>query len=126
MAETPKPQPQRKQVGLRYQVWQDHGLAPKSVYAKLRASGAGLVLLLGLVGGYGGAWLQDQTSSQLSFGSLSDQKKVVTSTGQLINKIAKDVGPSVVSVNVKVTTQTQSFFGFSQPSTKLARVPVLF
>jgi len=118
MAETPKPQPQRKQVSFTLPSMVGPRTGAKKVYAKLRASGAALVLLLGLVGGYGGAWLQDQTSSQLSFGSLSDQKKVVTSTGQLINKIAKDVGPSVVSVNVKVTTQTQSFFGFSQPSTQ--------
>ncbi len=90
----------------------------KAAYARLRASSIALVLLVGLLGGYGGAWLQNRTGSSLSVGSLSDQKKVVTSTGQLISSIAKDVGPSVVSVNVKVTTQQQSFFGFSQPSTQ--------
>jgi serine protease Do len=41
---------------------------------------------------------------------------VLKTQGQLISKIAKDVGASVVSVNTTATVDTPTFFGFSQPS----------
>jgi len=61
----------------------------------------------------------------LSSGSLSNQKKVVTSQSNLINQIAKSVGPSVVSVNVSITStsnQNSGFglYGFSQPEQEQA------
>lgn len=58
-------------------------------------------------------------------GSLSGQKKVVTSQSQLISQIAKTVGPSVVSVNVNISSTSGSqggfgLFGFSQPENEQA------
>lgn len=77
--------------------------------------------------GYGGAALQNHTSSDgIITSSVGNQKKIVTSTSQLISQIAKTVGPSVVSVNVNITDAgAQSgggfgLFGFSQPENEQA------
>src|SRR4051794_4923167 len=67
--------------------------APKvnrSLAAKLLA-----VVLIALLAGYVGAWLNQRHDNSLN--STATSQKVVTSQSQLINKIAKDVGPSVVS-----------------------------
>lgn len=74
-----------------------------------------VALLAGFWGGmYGGAHYN--STGGLLEGNLTDQKKIVSSESQLINKIAKSVGPSVVSVNVTGTSQAQtSLFGFTQP-----------
>lgn len=75
---------------------------------------AALVALL--AGFFGGVYAAHSSSGGIFQGSLSDQKKIVSSESQLIGKIAKSVGPSVVSVNVTGTSATQtSLFGISQP-----------
>ncbi len=76
-------------------------------------------LLLTLLVGYAGAWIENHNNNGgITVGNLSDQKKIVTSQSQLINQIAKTVGPSVVSVNVNITSSSNSssIFGFSQPN----------
>jgi serine protease Do len=90
-----------------------------------------LFILATLVSGFGGAWLENHyDQNSVISGSLSNQKKVVTSDGELISEIAKTVGPSVVSVNVDITgSSTDSvgsaaggfgLFGFSQPENEEA------
>jgi serine protease Do len=75
---------------------------------------AGLVAIL--AGFFGGVYGASSDKNSVLTGNLSDQKKIVSSEGQLINKIAKSVGPSVVSVNVTGTSAAQTnLFGFSQP-----------
>jgi S1-C subfamily serine protease len=91
---------------------------------------AGLVaafLLAAVIFGYAGAALQEHSSnSNIISGTVGNQKKVVTSTSQLISQIAKTVGPSVVSVNVSISDASadsgQGFglFGFSQPENEQA------
>ncbi len=91
--------------------------------AQVRAGLAGLIfLLLAFISGYGGAALENHNNpSGLLSSGFSNQKKVVTSQSQLISQIAKTVGPSVVSVNVDITSQPSGdssglgFFGFAQP-----------
>jgi serine protease Do len=79
-----------------------------------------LVLISGLAG-YGGAWLRTRNSDGLTVGTLSGQKKIVTGQSQLISQIAKTVGPSVVSVNVNITSASQTDpFGFSSPTQEQA------
>lgn len=91
-----------------------------------RPSGRGLlaglvVFLLAIGGGYFGAWLQGNDGAGLNSGSLSSQKKIVTSQSQLINQIAKTVGPSVVSVNVSITGGPQTdIFGRPVPPRQAA------
>lgn len=80
---------------------------------------AGFVLTA-LIGGYAGAALQGHNNDLgLNTTSFSGQK-IVTGESKLISQIAKNLGPSVVSVNVDVTTTTTdtfgSIFGYSQPT----------
>ncbi|MDB5170804.1 MAG: putative HtrA2 peptidase [Candidatus Saccharibacteria bacterium] len=72
--------------------------------AKLRtAAVAAGIVLVALLGGAGGAWLENHNDQNGLLTSVSDQKKVVTNQSQLISQIAKTVGPSVVSVNANIT-----------------------
>jgi serine protease Do len=68
-----------------------------------------LAFLAGIFGGAIGARLLPDRITSLD--STSAGQKVVSSQSELISQIAKDVSPSVVSINVKSTTQQQSFFG---------------
>ncbi len=79
-------------------------------------------ILSGLLGGL--VFNRSQQNGILNT-SLSNQKKIVTSSSILISQIAKTVGPSVVSVNVSITqpgSNTSGFglFGFSQPEQEQA------
>lgn len=83
-------------------------------------------LLAAAVFGYGGAALHNSNNSNIITGTVGNQKKIVTSTSQLISQIAKTVGPSVVSVNVSISgsssgnSQGFGLFGFSQPENEQA------
>lgn len=80
-------------------------------------------VLVAFLSGMAGAWVQSNNTQSIS-GTLSNQKKIVTSQSQLISQISKTVGPSVVSVNVSITNTSAggyNFFGFSQPSTSQAQ-----
>jgi serine protease Do len=70
-------------------------------------------LSMGFLGGWAGSESRDQ-SGTLRSGTVNQQ--VVLNESQLISEIAKEVGPSVVSVNVvSQGVQRDSFFGFTQP-----------
>lgn len=62
----------------------------------------------GFLGGWLGASSRDRNSL---LGSDTTQQQIVTSESQLINKLAKEVGPSVVSVNVTSQGQRNTLFG---------------
>jgi S1-C subfamily serine protease len=95
---------------------------------RVRSLGIGaLVAIIVLAGaaGYGGAWLQTPSDNGIVTGDVSNQKKIVTNQSQLISQIAKTVGPSVVSVNVSITSAGSSgggfgLYGFSQPEQEQA------
>lgn len=94
-------------------------------YSQLRSGLLALVfLVVAVLGGFVGAAVENRgNGSDLIGDSLSNQKKIVTSQSQLISQIAKTVGPSVVSVNVNITSQPSSgfgLFGFSQPGQQQA------
>ena len=83
------------------------------------------VIVVAVLSGFGGAWLQSRGNNNgLVTSSVGNEKKVVTSESQLISQIAKTVGPSVVSVNVNITNTGASSglgaFGFAQPSQEQA------
>ena len=77
-----------------------------------RAKLAALSLLIissvssGFIGGYFGANFNKDNHS-----SVGNGQAVVSSESELITKIAKDVGPSVVSISVTTRTTQTSFFG---------------
>jgi serine protease Do len=71
------------------------------------ALGAIVVLALG----FGGGWLGAASHGDDATGGVQQQKVVLKSQGDVISSIAKNVGPSVVSVNV--TAQAQSTNSYS-------------
>lgn len=76
-----------------------------------------LFVLVALVSGFAGAWLEAH-HAQTDQADLSSQKKIVTSQSQLISQIAKTVGPSVVSVNVAISSSandSSGLFGLVEP-----------
>lgn len=68
--------------------------------------------LVGFLGGWLGQNVHD--SSVPSTKTTAGQVQVVSSEGNLISKIAKDVGQSVVSVNVTTQSTGANFFGIPQ------------
>lgn len=67
-----------------------------------------------LLSGFAGAWFQARNDDGINSVTVGDQKKIVTSESKLISQIAATVGPSVVSVNASVVTQSDAFdfYGF--------------
>lgn len=70
-------------------------------------------IMVGLTSGLGGAWIYSQQNDGLDNLKIGNQKKIVTSESKLISQIASNVGPSVVSVNTAVVSQSGfgAFFG---------------
>ena len=87
----------------------------KNIAARVKATGLATVLVVGLLGGYAGAWLQQsQSGSDIISASVGSDEKIVTSKSKLVSAIAGSVGPSVVSINVSVTSETGlNYFGFA-------------
>lgn len=83
---------------------------------------AGIIIsaVVGFMAGWFGAGIHIGNSDDILSNSISPEKEVVTSQGQLISNIAKAVGPSVVSVNVTSTStqDTSSLFGVGLPQTE--------
>lgn len=79
---------------------------------------------IALFGGFIGGYVGSRNSNGLSSSNLSGQKKIVTSQSQLISQIAKKVGPSVVSINVSITSASPqdslSPFGSAAPQSQEA------
>lgn len=71
-----------------------------------------LLVLLSLVAGFFGGWLGG--NGRISDNNQSVTREIIEGEGNLINTIAKDVSPSVVSVNVTSSSTTQDFFGFGR------------
>jgi len=88
-----------------------------------------LFIVVTMLSGFSGAWIESRVNPNglVTTANLSNQKQIVTSDSQLISQIAKTVGPSVVSVNVNITSSAPAsgsdgfgLFGFSQPQTEQA------
>ncbi len=71
-----------------------------------------LLVLLAVVAGFFGGWLGG--AGRVSNGDNTVTREIVDGESNLINTIASDVSPSVVSVNVTSTSTQQDFFGFGQ------------
>lgn len=69
-----------------------------------------VVFLVGMAGGFVGSRLNTQRLTSLD--STSAQQKIVSSQSELIATIAKDVSPSVVSINVESKSQATSLQQF--------------
>ena len=70
-----------------------------------------LMIFISILAGFFGGWVGGQ-NKQLNLDTKnSTQQQIIASESQLINQIAKDVGPSVVSVNVSSTARSTNPFG---------------
>ena len=77
-----------------------------------------MILLVGIVGGFIGGLLESiGYKGQLYTASTAAKQILVSSNGQLIINIAKQLSPSVVSIDATSATQssTNNMFGFTQP-----------
>jgi len=89
---------------------------------------AALFIVATLLSGFAGGWIENRVNNGVvTTASLSNQKQIVTSDSELISQIAKTIGPSVVSVNDDITSDSSSssdggfgLFGFSQPEEEQA------
>lgn len=97
-------------------------ISMRNIAARTKAFGLAAILVVGLIGGFAGSWLQEEASDDVLSVSVGDEKKVVTSKSQLVSSIAKNVGASVVSINVSVTSSSDSFgfYGFAAPEQQQA------
>lgn len=75
------------------------------------------VLLTGIGGGFLGGWLEAKHLQQNPASSSLTQasQKIVLNESQVINQVAKNIGPSVVSIDVTSQASASNIFGFSQP-----------
>lgn len=93
--------------------WTLPQLRPPKPTAHIRSLLIAIVFVfVSILSGFVGARIESGNDLGLNTTSLSGQKKIVTGESQLISKIAKDLSPSVVSVNVSITTQTSNAFSF--------------
>lgn len=79
-----------------------------------------LVILACLLAGFGGGWLGAVAYNHGNNGVATSQaakQQYISNESQLIESIAKNVGQSVVSVDVQGQDNTTDFFGFVQPQT---------
>ena len=75
-----------------------------------------LILVAGAAG-FGGGYVGSR-GNRVDVSSTQAKQQIISNESQLVNAIAKNVGASVVSVNVSSESLTQNFFGFSQPQTQ--------
>ena len=74
-----------------------------------------LAVMVAVVSGFFGGWFGARADIVYdSPGNLTIQRELINGEENLINTIASDVGPSVVSVNVKSVGISQDFFGFAK------------
>jgi serine protease Do len=76
---------------------------------KERVLGLALLVIISLAAGFGGGYFGAKNSDNLS--TNAQTKAVISNESELIRQIAKDVGPSVVSVDV-TSRRAADIFGF--------------
>ncbi len=88
---------------------------PKTNTTKTGGNRIALLLLACLSAGFVGGWFGNSARPETSLQSSNQaQREVISSEGQLISSIAKDVGESVVSIDVQSQSAGQDFFGYSR------------
>jgi serine protease Do len=86
---------------------------PVADFKRVQAFMLAAILLIAMVTGFVGGWLGASSREHQQVTSQNG-RQVVTSESEVISSIARDVGASVVSVNVTRRSQGSSFF-FSGP-----------
>ena len=81
---------------------------------KLRTLGGAFFILVSLAAGFFGGWIGSSSKAKTDSSNVAVQQQVIENESQLISNIAKDVGQSVVSVDVtsEADNSQSSFFGY--------------
>jgi serine protease Do len=77
-----------------------------------------LMLIVAVAAGFGGGYVGARNNGY-DVNSTQAKQQIISNESQLVNSIAKNVGASVVSVNVSSQVTTQNFFGVSQDQTQV-------
>jgi serine protease Do len=82
---------------------------------KVRKMSTGKVVLVALAAGYAGSYFQGNVHGvgSLNTANTAVQQRIVSSEAEVISKVAKEVGESVVSIDVTGTSTVQDFFGYN-------------
>jgi serine protease Do len=83
-------------------------------FEKTKVAGAAFLALLAVSAGFVGGWVGSQTfQNNNGINPLyADSSRVISGESQLISDIAENAGKSVVSINVKGTSATDSLFDY--------------
>jgi serine protease Do len=73
-----------------------------------------LLIMVAIASGFFGGYFGGQSNKLNPNNDNKVQREIISNEGDLISTIAKDMGPSVVSVNVTSTGLSQDFFGFGR------------
>lgn len=99
-----------------------NGLTSEQLRQRKRVLSAALAAILVLGLGFGGGWLGSAARGDNAATNVTHQKVVLQGQAAVISKIAKDVGQSVVSVNVTGQVQsTDPYAGFFGSNTHTAK-----
>ncbi|MDB5182315.1 MAG: putative HtrA2 peptidase [Candidatus Saccharibacteria bacterium] len=90
---------------------------PMSVERKSSLATTILMLIVAVAAGFGGGYVGARNNGY-DANSAQAKQQIISNESQLVNSIAKNVGASVVSVDVSSQTTTQNIFGISQPQTE--------
>ncbi len=81
---------------------------------RVRLLGVAFLIILSGSMGFLGGWLGGERREKNGSNEATASQQVVLKESEIISDIAKQVGPSVVSINV-TTSSTNDFLGFSRP-----------
>ena len=93
---------------------------PLRIRPSQRLTAVLLIILICFLAGFGGGWLGARTythGSGVVGTSKAAKQQYISNESELIESIAKNVGQSVVSVDVQGQDTATDFFGFVQPQT---------
>lgn len=85
--------------------------------SRVKAAQALFLVLVAGAAGFGGGYVGSR-NNRVDVSSTQAKQQIISNESELVNAIAKNVGASVVSVNVSQESVSQGFFGFSQPQTQ--------
>lgn len=72
------------------------------------------LVIVAIAAGFFGGWYGGQQQDRQAVSNGTITRQIVEGEEDLINTIAKDLNPSVVSINVTSTAPNNSFFGFGE------------
>lgn len=92
---------------------------------RVKALGGVLLIMVSLAAGFAGGWAGSASRSQAPAASRTAQQQVISSESDLINSIAEDVGPSVVSIDVVSQSSEGGFFSYGQRTARSAGTGII-